>query len=226
MPTVALAALFFAASSLSQDGLSKWEAQSGYVSLFNGQNLDGWKGWKRDTIPGAWRAVEGEMRVVPGDDDGDLCTVRQFGDFDLRVEFKNSKNTNSGIIYRAQEDYPEAWKTGPEYQVFDDFSAYGNKPSKTSSGSIFDVYAPSAGVCRPPGQWNEARIVAKGNHIEHWLNGVKVIDIEIGSAEFQEKLGRSKFARTAGFATKARGYLVLQDHGHEVAFRRLRLKEL
>lgn len=206
--------------------MSKWEARSGFVSLFDGRTLKGWKGWKRDSIPGVWQAIDGELRVVPGNDDGDLCTIRQFGDFDLRVEFKNSRSTNSGIIYRALEDYPEAWKTGPEYQVLDDLAAYGNKPTKNSAASFYDLYAPLAGVCRPPGQWNEGRIVAKGNHIEHWLNGVKVIDLEIGSPEFQEKLRRSKFADTAGFAQKPKGYLVLQDHGHEVAFRRLRIKEL
>lgn len=207
--------------------MTPYEAKIGFRPLFDGQTTTGWKAWRGTGVPKAWEAENFELVLRPGSGaGGDLCSVTQFADFDLRLEWKIAKGGNSGIIYRAAKDYPESWKTGPEYQVLDDYAAFGGRPADTSAASLYDMIAPPMMVSKPAGEWNETRIVVRGNHIAHWFNHVKVVDCVVGSPDWNARIERSKFKEFPEYARKTRGYIVLQDHGAQVAYRRIRIKEL
>lgn len=226
----AVAALVLGGSAIpvepAPNGLSHLEAGEGFKLLFDGSTLNGWIGWKKDHVPKNWAVEDGTLRVAPGGESGDIRTVEMYADFDLRLEWKVDKAANSGVIYRATEDHDSCWQTGPEYQIFDDFGGGNGRPNKHSAGSLYDVYAPPHQVSRSQGQWNESRIVLKGNHVEHWLNGVRLVSCELGSPDWNEHLAASKFKSMPDFAKNKSGYICLQDHGHKVWFRNLRVRRL
>jgi hypothetical protein len=212
---------------LQKSVMTAWEARSGFVPLFDGQSLSGWKGWKRSDPPSAWKARNGELVLAKEEGGGgDLCTAEPYGDFDLRLEWKIAKNGNSGVIYRAGEDYDYSWKTGPEYQILDDWAGGRTRPTVYTSGAFYEMYAAPFMLARPAGEWNETRIVCRGNRVEHWLNSVLVVSCEIGSDDWMERYQKSKFRAFPEFGKKAEGFIVLQDHGNEVAFRRVRIRKL
>ena len=140
-------------------------------------------------------------------------TTEQFGDFELSLEWKVSKNGNSGIIYRATTDGPSPWSTGPEFQVLDNAGHADGKSPLTSAGSNYAVNPPLKDVTKPVGEWNSIRLIAKGNRIEHWMNGVKLLEYEVGSPDWEARVKASKFATMPGYGRAKRGHLVLQDHG-------------
>jgi hypothetical protein len=144
---------------------------------------------------------------------GDLMTAEQYADFELRFEWKISENGNSGVIYRIAETEQYPWQTGPEYQILHNAGHSDGKIPLTTAGSDFAVKEPVKDVTRPVGEWNEARIVAKGNHIEHWMNGVKIVEYEVGSPDWLARVNASKFAKLA-------------NHGNVVSFRNLKIKRL
>ncbi|HRK22360.1 MAG TPA: DUF1080 domain-containing protein, partial [Fimbriimonadaceae bacterium] len=219
----ALLAVGLAAAPFQTPIVTPFEAKIGFRPLFDGRTTAGWKAWRGTGVPSRWQSENGMLILKAGEGSGgDLGTVEQFGNFELRLEFRIARRGNSGIIYRAGEDYPEPWKTGPEFQVLDDFGYTGGRPTWTTTGSFYEMYAPPAMFSRPAGEWNEARIVAKGNRIEHWLNQVKVVDCTIGSNDWNARYEKSKFKEFPEFARKPRGFIVLQDHGAEVAYRRIR----
>ncbi|MEQ1932486.1 MAG: family 16 glycoside hydrolase [Fimbriimonadaceae bacterium] len=206
--------------------LSNAENSEGFKLLFNGKDFQGYKGFRSPAVPPAWKIVDGEIAVIPELGGGDLTTIEQYGDFELRLEWKASLGANSGIMYRASETQEYAYLTGPEMQVLDD-ERHGDGRSKlTSAGSLYALVARSWDMARPAGAWNEVRIVCKGNHIEHWLNGAKVVSIDIGSPEWKRAVTESKFQRRADYGTFAKGHIVLQDHGDRVWYRSIRIKPL
>lgn len=222
----ALIAALVLTSSPQRPILSFWEEENGFKALFNGKNLSNWRGYKRPNPPGAWKAVNGELVISPGRNGGDICTEKEYADFDLRLEWNTTKGGNSGVIYRSSEDYNASWQTGPEYQIFDDYQSGTGKADLHSAGSLYDLYIPTRFVTRKPGEWNETRIVVKGNHLEHWLNGHKVVNCEVGSTDWNERIAKSKFKSYSEFGRKKKGYILLQDHGAVIKFRRIRIKEL
>ncbi|MEQ1822673.1 MAG: family 16 glycoside hydrolase [Fimbriimonadaceae bacterium] len=206
--------------------LSASEKAAGFKSLFNGKDLTGFKGFNSPTVAPAWKVINGIIAVQPELDGGDLTTIRQYGDFELRLEWKASPGANSGIMYRASESQKYAYLTGPEMQVLDD-ERHGDGQSKlTSAGSMYALVGRTWDMARPAGSWNEVRIICRGNHVEHWLNGAKVVSIEIGSAKWNELVKASKFQRRADFGTFKKGHIVLQDHGDRVWYRSIRIKPL
>ncbi len=154
---------------------------------------------------------------------GDIVTEREYGDFDLQFEWKIAKGGNSGVKYRVRKY--DGRMLGCEYQIIDD-EDYGSG-SKQSTGSLYAVYEPdSAKYLNPPGEYNRSRIVVMGNHIEHWLNGRQVLSAEAGSPEWFARIADSKFADVEGFGLNRLGRIMLTDHGSEVWYRHLVLKEL
>lgn len=196
----------------------------GWKLLFDGKSLAGWRGYKSETPPTGWRAVDGVL--IRDGEGGDLMTTEQYGDFEMRFEWKITENGNSGVIYRiaTTEQYP--WQTGPEYQVLHNAGHADGKNPITSAGSNYAVKEPVKDLTRPVGQWNEARLIAKGNHVEHWMNGVKVVEYEIGSADWQQRVAASKFAKLANYGRIKTGYIALQDHGNVVSYRNLKIRRL
>lgn len=192
--------------------------------LFDGSSFHGWTTRNGQPVTTGWSIHDGVIhRTGPG---GDIVTVREWLNFELEFEWKVAAKANSGLKYRVG-DYPPAGRSiGPEYQVLDDSGHDNGATPKTSAGSLYDLVPPAATkTLRPVGQWNQSRIVARGPHLEHWLNGRKIIEVDLSSTAWQDALKASKFKAAADFATR-KGRLLLQDHGDEAWFRALRLREL
>jgi len=206
--------------------LSPAEQKQGFQLLFDGRTVNGWQGWGRKDMPKGWSAKDGALTLTPGLGGGDIRTVEEYGDFDLRLDWRVGPAGNSGIFYRAKEGKGPGYLTGPEYQLLDNIQHPDGRNAVTSTGSSYALYPPTQNVVRPVGEWNTTRIVAKGNRIEHWLNGVKVVEYEINSPEWRERYLKSKFRGMAEYGKYPAGYLVLQDHGDPVSFRNIRIKRL
>lgn len=200
------------------------EKAAGWKLLFDGKSLVGWRGYKTTTPPAGWRAANGEL--IRDGSGGDLMTVDQFDNFELRLEWKISPNGNSGIIYRIATDGPYPWSTGPEFQVLHNAGHKDGQNTITSAGANYAVNPPIKDVTRPVGEWNEARLIANGNHVEHWMNGVKLLEYEIGSPDWEARVKASKFATMPGYGRVKRGYIALQDHGDVVTYRNIKIRTL
>jgi hypothetical protein len=168
--------------------------------------------------------TDGVLHRVDGG--GDIMTAKEYGDFDFRFDWKIAEGGNSGVMYRVSVEKGPAYETGPEYQVLDNGKHRDGKSSLTSAASLYALYPPAKDVAKPAGEWNEGRIVVHGNHVTHYLNGEKVVDVELGSDDWNKKVAGSKFAAWKKFGVNKRGHIVLQDHGDEVWYRNVRIKEL
>ncbi len=201
----------------------------GWERLFDGTSLSGWRGFQRPDVPGSWSIQDGTLAFRPSTDRaqrGDIVSREQYGDFELELEWKISEGGNSGIIYRATEDEPQPWRTGPEMQVLDDARHSDGKIPSHRAGALYDLVVPPEGVTRPVGEWNQARLVVRGNRIQQWLNGTLTADVEIGSDDWNRRMAQSKFREMPAFATKRAGHIVLQDHGDPVWYRNIRVRRL
>jgi 3-keto-disaccharide hydrolase len=200
------------------------ERAAGWRPLFDGKTTTGWRGYKKADMPGGWQAVDGAL--TRAGQAGDIVTNDQFGNFELALEWKLAPGGNSGIFYRVTEEGQAAYETGPEMQVLDDARHVDGHNRLTSAGSSYGLYAAPAGVVKPAGEWNAVRIVVNGPHVEHWLNGVKVVDYELGSADWEKRVAGSKFNAWPGYGRAKRGHIALQDHGDWVAYRNIKIREL
>lgn len=193
--------------------------------LFDGRTTAGWRGYRSQSVSDGWQVVDGAL-VRVGDGAGDIVTTDTFGDFELALEWKVESGGNSGVFYRGTEDGRYVWETALEMQVLDDAGHADGESELTSAGSLFGLYPAPRGVVRPAGEWNEARVLMRGNHGEHWLNGVKLLEYEVGSPDWNARIAASKFATMPRFARAAAGHIGLQDHGDRVEFRNIRVRAL
>ena len=202
--------------------LSDAERAAGWRLLFDGETTTGWRGYRQASMPEGWQVVDGALtRVAPA---GDIVTEEQFTDFELSLEWNVEPGGNSGIFFRVSEDPNYVWESGPEMQVLDDAAHRDGLQRETAAGSNYALHAAPAGVVRPAGEWNEARIVVRGNHVEHWLNGEKVVEYELGSEDWLERVRNSKFAEMPRYGREPSGHIALQDHGDRVAFRNIKIR--
>ncbi len=205
--------------------LTAAEQREGWRLLFDGRTLDGWRRYDTDSVPTGWQVLDGAMtRASRGA--GDIITRETFRNFELMVDWKISPNGNSGIFYRAALGSGAIYFSAPEFQVLDDGGHPDGKSLLTSAGSVYGLYPAVRGVVKPVGEWNTARILVNGNHIEHWLNGKKIASYELGSAEWKQKVAASKFAQWPEYGQAPVGYIGVQDHGDEVAFRNIKIRVL
>lgn len=206
--------------------LSSEEKTLGFKFLFDGSSMDAFRGYKRKDLPKGWVIADGVLAYVPGVEGGDIVTKEEFGDFELRLDWKISEGGNSGVMYHVKETKGATFETGIECQVLDNDRHGDGKNPLTSAGSAYGLYPPTAKVVLPANQWNQIRIVSKGNHVEHWLNGVKVVEYEKNSADYNDRLAKSKFKGWDEFGKYSSGFLAFQDHGDVVAFRNIRIRKL
>jgi type 1 glutamine amidotransferase len=204
--------------------LDPTERAEGFAQLFDGKSLDGWRGYRQDALPAqGWSVTAGAIVHQKGGGGGDLVTREQFGDCDFRFEWCVGSGANSGVIWRVQETDPQTYMTGPEYQILDDLA---QKPDqKHAAGALYDLVPAKAAPLRPAGQWNEGRIVLQKGRVQHWLNGVQVVDAPCAGPEWDAMVQASKF-RDWPFGKAAAGHFALQDHGDEVRYRSLRVRRL
>lgn len=229
---VPLPAWAAAAGEQDPNSLTADEQQAGWRLLFDGRTTDGWRGYRATEVPASWRVENGSLlsRRTAGESHGDLVTVDQFGDFELMWEWKMAPGGNSGVIYRATEEQNSVWETGPEYQVLDNQGHLDGLNPLASAGACYSVFAPARDATRPLGQWNRSRIVARGKRVEHWMNGEKLLEYEIGSRRWQAYVKTSKFFQSAynqsNWGKVPKGHIGLQDYGGEIEFRGIKIREL
>jgi hypothetical protein len=205
------------------------ENESGFVALTGHDARDHWLGYgldkAKDTWPPNWEFVDGALHSKGGGG-ADLKTREKYGDFDLRFEWKVSPGANSGVMYRVSQETDPAYFTGPEYQIVDNIGHTDGANPKTSAASVYDLYAPSKDETKPAGSWNEGRIVVSHDHVEHYLNGKKVLEYDLGSTDWNKRVAESKFGEWKDFGKIGRGHVDLQDHGDKVWYRNVRIKSL
>ena len=214
------------AQQLPPNSLMDDEVAAGWELLFDGETLDGWRTYNQEGIHDGWTVEDGTLTRIGGG--GDIIyAARQYHDFDLRIDWMVEEAGNSGIFYRAEEDVVNAiFKSAVEMQVLDDANHYDGGSPYTSAGAVYGLYPAPRGVVKPAGEWNSARVMARGPHVEHWLNGVKVAEYQLGSPEWAALVAGSKFVQWPEFGTSLRGYIGLQDHGDRVWYRNMKIREL
>ena len=222
--------------------LTKTEKKEGWQLLFNGKSLKGWRGFGLKKAPDGWVVEDGTIKILPKTDwprqaDGqpilgaDLITVETFDNFELVWDWKIGKGGNSGVKYNVSEELsisypPKGCALGFEYQMMDDSGLKG-RSMHNSTGSLYDLVPPAEEkLLKPVGQFNTSRILFHGNHVEHWLNGKKVLEYDMGSNSFDALIQKSKFKDIPGFAEKRKGHIVLQDHAEEAWFKNIKIRKL
>ena len=202
--------------------LSAAETAAGWRLLFDGKTTAGWRGWKENSMPAGWQVVDGALTRVAAA--GDIITTAKYKDFELVVDWRISPGGNSGIFYRAGEQDSAVYWSAPEMQVLDDARHPDGKSRLTAAGSDYGLYAAPAGIVKPAGEWNRARIIVKGRHVEHWLNGVRLLQYELWSPDWEMRVQGSKFATHPYYGRNTEGYIGLQDHGDRVAYRSIKIR--
>jgi len=216
--------------TVTDNNLARQEKQDGYQLLFNGRNMDGWRTYQNKPAD-SWSVKDGTLYCKGNSTDksdrrADLITMDQFENFDLSLDWKISPQGNSGIMYMVTEDYPAAYLSGPEYQIIDDqnFPEHLEDWQKTGANYAMNT-APDARP-NPVGQWNHTRIVVNNGHVEHWLNGSKVVDYQLGTDEWKQHKASGKWKDAPGYGASKKGHIALQDHGSEAWFKNIKIKPL
>jgi hypothetical protein len=204
--------------------LTAAEKAAGWKLLFDGKTITGWRGFRTPTPPTGWKAVDGLLVRQSGG--GDLMTVDQYGDFELSLDWKIPPGGNSGVMFRISGEGDETWHSGPEMQILDNTLHKDGANPLTSAGSNYAVHPPVRDVTKPVGEWNTARLVVKGAHVEHWLNGVKVVDYELWTPDWDKRVQTSKFGKIPPYGRAKRGHIAIQDHGDVVSFRNIKIRPL
>lgn len=172
--------------------LTEAERADGWRLLFDGSSTAGWRGYQMDTVPSGWRVEDGLLTKNEGT--GDLLTTDTFGDFELAFDWRLAPGGNAGVFYRATEEYDHVYWSAPEYQLLDDAGHPDGKSRLTAAGAAYGLYPAAEGVVHPAGEWNTSRIVVRGAHVEHWLNGDKLLEYEFWSPDWEAKVAESKFS--------------------------------
>ncbi|GAB3801951.1 hypothetical protein GCM10028819_30230 [Spirosoma humi] len=222
--------------------LSAQEKKDGWKLLFDGKTTNGWRGAYKDSFPAkGWTVADGLLTIQKSDGSesqsfGDIVTDGEYSDFDLMFDFKLTEGANSGVKYFVAEQSPKPKGSafGLEFQVLDDDKhpdAKLGRDGNRTVGSLYDLIPASSKKANPIGEWNTGRVISKGKHVEHWLNGKKVVDYERGSEKFRELVAMSKYKApeynaNGRFGEAPKGHILLQDHGNQVSFRNIKIKNL
>lgn len=225
-----IAILFFGIGiSFAQDGTDskpdKNQNDKKSNVLFDGSSLDQFRGYKDEKIGKGWK-IDGDALMFDGTGGGDIMTRESYGDFALMFEWKVEKGSNSGVMYRVSTGDSAPYWSGPEYQILDDDVHRDGKNPVTSAASLYGLYKAEGKQLQPVGQWNTAKIVLNGSKVEHWLNGSKVVDVDMSSDEWKQRKDNSKFKTWEKFAANKRGHICFQDHGDKVWFRNIKVKTM
>jgi hypothetical protein len=224
---MAIAAATFASSANVEaqqsklNKLSKEERKAGWKLLFNGKKLNKWRNYKKKSVSDGWEVKDGAF-VRAGKGAGDIITKNQYDSFELQLEYRISKGGNSGLMFHVTEEESTPWRTGPEIQIQDNVD--GHDPQL--SGWLYQLYKSERDATKPAGQWNHLRILITPDKCEHYMNGVKYCEYVKGSEDWDKRVEKSKFSAFSKFGKATKGHICLQDHGNEVAFRNVKIREV
>ena len=214
-----------ASNASAATALTPEQRAAGWRSLFDGTSTAAWRGYKQQTMPDGWKIVDGVLTKTGSV--GDIITRDQFGNFELALDWKLSAGGNAGIFYRGTEEYDHIYWSAPEYQLLDDAGHPDGQSRLTSAGADYALYPSPAGVVKPADQWNSTLIVVNGNRVQHWMNGQKLLEYELGSPDWQAKVKASKFVAYPKYGTASRGYIGIQgDHDGTLSLRNIRIRVL
>jgi len=215
--------------------LTDAETKEGWKLLFDGTTTNGWRGYNKQTFPDkGWEVKDGVLTVkYSGTGEagygGDIITTEQYENFEFSLDFKVSTGGNSGILFGVIEmDTMTIWQNAHEYQLLDDSAYLAEKQvtEKQLTGACYDMYPCTQNAAKPANQWQTAKIVVNKGKVEHWLNGVKVVEYQILSPDWEEKLKASKFVGYPQFGRATKGYIGIQDHGHTMDYRNIKIRPL
>lgn len=204
--------------------LTDAEREAGWILLFDGTTTGGWRGFRKPSMPDGWQVRDGALAAVG--QAGDIVTAEQFENFELRIEWQIEQGGNSGIFFHVSEDAEAVWHSGPEMQLLDNAYHPDGRSTMTSVGSDYALHGAARDVTKPVGEWNAVRILVDGSHVEHWMNGQKIVEYELWSQEWERLVAASKFAEFPDFGRLRRGHIAIQDHGDPVAFRAIKIRPL
>lgn len=217
-------------SSAPDNTLTKKEAKAGWVLLFDGKTTDQWRGYRKETFPEAWQIENGTIALV-GKGGGDIVTKSQYENFELTLDWKISEGGNSGLFFHVAEGpkLQYTWLTGPEVQIIDDEKhpdAKQGKNNNRQAGTNYDLMPLATPAVKPVGEFNTMKLLVNKGHVEHWLNGKKVVEYQLWSPEWEAMVKGSKFASMKDYGRMKTGYIALQDHGDKVWFKNIKIRPL
>ena len=226
------------AKEVAMNELTQADKDDGWVLMFDGKTSDGWRGYKKDYFPSAWQVVDGTIHMIGSGrgeagnkEGGDIIYDKEFQNFTLSLEWKISEGGNSGIFYLGKEELDYIWKTAPEMQVLDNINHPDAKlgiEGNRQAGSLYDLISANPQNAKTVGEWNQIEITVYKGTVVHKQNGVNVLEYHLWTPEWNELVAGSKFpglnADWADVATK--GFIGLQDHGDDVWYRNIKIKEL
>lgn len=198
-----------------------------WIVLFDGTSMDAFRGYDQDAMPPGWEIVDGALHQAQPGSGGDIVTRESYRDFDFEFEWKLAEGGNSGVMYRVSEEYEHPYLTGPEYQLLDNAGhPDALEGPDRMAGANYDVHPTDPTAARPAGEWNTGRILVQGTHVEHWLNGKKVVEYELFSPEWTAAVAASKWAETPSYGREETGRIAFQGDHEQVWLRAMRIKPL
>ena len=214
-----------------QNELTANEKSQGWKLLFDGNTLNGWRTYKN--VPGSWKVTNGILCSERSESDthADLITSDEFENFELSIDWKISPKGNSGIMYLVTEQYDNSYQSGPEYQLIDDKGFPGQIEEYQKTGANYAMQPAAVSAANAPGEWNHTRIIVNKGHVEHWLNGKKLLEYQIGSEEWKKQKAAGKWKDEPGYGASKSGHIALQAAHSEVdktdiCFRNIKIKVL
>ncbi|MCF8222758.1 MAG: DUF1080 domain-containing protein [Bacteroidales bacterium] len=224
--------VFFWACSPADNQLTSREESEGWELLFDGETLSKWKAYNTEEGTAGWTAEDGTLAAggEGSDAHGYIITNEQYDNFDLKFEWKIAEGGNSGVMYHVieSENFSTPYLTGPEYQLIDDEGYPGELKEWQKAGADYAMYLPDDAKkeLKPAGEWNTSRIVFDNGHVEHWLNGKKLLEFEAWTDDWFERKNSGKWDNAPEYGLSSVGHISLQDHGSRVWFKNIKIKEL
>jgi hypothetical protein len=214
----------------AQNTLTAQEKKAGWKLLFDGKSTSGWKNFNSSQPVKAWKVSDGALHLDKSvtEGRGDLITVNEYENYEFSIEWKIDACGNSGVIFNVIEDpkYKATYFTGPEMQVLDNTCHPDAKIIKHRAGDLYDLISCSQETVKPAGEWNQAQIISKQGNMEFWLNGIRVVTFTMHDATWDGMVAASKFKTMPDFGKSSKGHIALQDHGDQVWYRNIKIKEL
>jgi len=211
-------------AELRQNVLAEWEVEAGWVLLFDGTSTAGWREYGEERAPVGWQAVDGALTRVGSA--GDIISLQTFSDFELTFEWKLQEGGNSGVFLRAIEGPELIYHAAPEMQILDNDGHRDGRSPLTSTGSNYALHPAPEDIARPLGEWNQVKIIVEGAKVEHWVNGQKVVEYELWTRDWKDRVAASKFSEWPEYGMATSGHIGIQDHGSWVAFRNMKIRPI